>query len=195
MSLEMEIYLPQEDSYFFSEILENQILKLIQKNPDLKFLEIGCGSGIQLETALKCKIKKSNIFSLDINPSAVEHCKKLSFNSIKSNLFSEIQKQKNIPEKFDLIIFNPPYLPQDKSGLESDESKIATTGGFRGSEIINKFLKQAPKFLKKDGKIFLLVSSHTKKINWPENLKKTKLAEKNLFFEKLEIWELENNQI
>lgn len=173
------IYEPAEDSYLMQEVLNKQLPLLLKENSDLSLLEIGIGSGIQLQTAKKLKLK--NIFGVDINSSAVKHCKKLGFNCKKSNLFE------NIKGKFDLIIFNPPYLPQDK--LEDKESQIATTGGKKGSEIINEFLNQAKEHLNKNGKIFLLTSSLTNRINF-KNYKKKILAEKKLFFEKLFVLEL-----
>src|SRR3989338_3908107 len=123
-------FIPEEDSHLLSEVLKKQIPKLIEKNPDLKFLEIGCGSGLQLQTAFDSGVKTENIFSCDINPKAVRHCKKLGFKCVKSDLFS------NISGKFDVIAFNPPYLPLDSK--EPESSRIATTGGKNGSEIINK---------------------------------------------------------
>lgn len=175
------IYEPEEDSYFLSEVLTEAIPKILKQNSNLKFLEIGCGSGVNLQTALKAGIKKQNIFSSDINKDAVEHCKKLGFNSVQSNLFSKIK------EKYDLIAINPPYLPDDKK--EDKESKLITTGGKNGGELINEFLKQAKAHLNENGKIFLLTSSLTKSINWL-NYKKKLIAKKKLFFEELSVWEL-----
>ena len=73
---------------------------------------------------------------------------------------------------------------------EPEDSRIATTGGKNGSETINKFLKEAKKFLKKDGKIFLVSSSLTKGLNFL-GYKKKKIGEEKLFFEKLFVWELD----
>lgn len=176
-----EIYSPEEDSFLLSEVLKTKIPSLLKKNPEVKVLEIGAGSGIQLQTLKNLGVSKPNIFAVDINPDAVKYCKKLGFNCIHSNLFQNVQG------KYNLIIFNSPYLPDDK--LEPEDSKIATTGGKHGSEIINKFLQQAKSFLTKDGKIFLLTSSLTKKISWT-NYKKTKLAKKKFFFEELFVWEV-----
>ncbi len=176
-----EIYSPSEDSYLLSRILEKQIPKLLTKNKNLKFLEIGSGSGIQLQTALKIGILKENILSLDINSNAVKECKRFGFNSIKSNLFEKVKG------KYDLIIFNPPYFPENKK--ESVDSKLATTGGKKGSELINKFLKQSKKHLEKKGKILLLTSSFTKGIDFLDHKKKI-IGKENLFFEKLFVWEL-----
>ena len=176
-----EIYQPADDSYLLSTVLAEMIPKLFSKNKDLKFLEIGCGSGIQLETALNSGVKKENILGADINEDAVEHCKRLGFNCVISDLFN------NIKGTFDIIIFNPPYLPEDKR--EPKPSQIATTGGKRGGELINKFLKQTRKHLNNGGRIFLLTSSLTKGVDFSSYHKKA-LSEKNLFFEKLKVVEL-----
>ncbi len=180
------MYHPEADSYLMSRILKEKIPELLdaegdppgKKNPDLKFLEIGAGSGIHLETAFNAGIKKQNIFSCDIDSKSVEHCNTLGFNCIHSDLFE------NIEDKYDLIIFNPPYLPEHEHDKESD-----TSGGKKGNEIINKFLGQAKSHLDKNGKIILLTSSLTKGINW-NNYKKKLLGKKKLFFEELYVWEL-----
>mgnify|MGYP001573982244 CR=1 FL=1 len=174
----MLIYPPAEDSYFLSDILKNEIPELLKKNPDLTFLEIGAGSGIHLQTVLNLGVKKQNIFSSDMNIESVQHCNLLGFNCIKSDLFE------NINGNFDFIVFNPPYLPEDKYDKEKD-----TTGGKKGSEIINRFLKQAKAYIKKNGKIFLLTSSLAKDINFADYEKKL-LGKEKLFFEELSVWEL-----
>jgi len=177
-----EIYKPAEDSYLMSKTLKELIPELLKQNPDIKFLEIGSGSGILLETARELGIKESHIFASDINEEAVEHCKKLGFNCIFSDLFE------NIVGKFDIIIFNPPYLPRDSR--EPQDSQLITTGGETGSEIINRFLKQAENYLEENGKIFLLTSSLTKDIDW-RNYHKKLIGKEKIFMEELSVWELE----
>jgi len=176
------IYQPAEDSYLMSQILKEKLPKLLNENPELKFLEIGAGSGIHLETAKKLGVK--NIFSSDINPRAVSHCSLLGFHCIKSDLFEKIK------EKFNLIIFNPPYLPEDSR--EPKDSQTATTGGKKGTEIILKFLQQAKSHLEKNGKIFLITSSLSEKINFKKlGYNSKEIGCEKLFFERLYIWELE----
>ena len=175
----MLVYQPAEDSYLMQNVLETKIPILLKRNPCLSVLEVGSGSGIQLQKIKELGVK--NILSCDVNSDAVKECKRIGFNCVNSNLFS------NIKDKYDIIIFNPPYLPENID--EPQDSRIATTGGKFGSEVINKFLFQAKKHLKSNGKIFLLTSNLTKKINW-QNFKKKKIAEKKLFFEKLFVWEL-----
>jgi len=179
-----EIYQPAEDSYLMSYYLEKVLSVLTRKNPNLKFLEIGVGSGIQLETASKAGIRKENILGIDINHKSVEHCINLGFKCIQSDLFNKIPKQ-----TFDIIVFNPPYLPKDKK--EPKSSRTATTGGKRGNEVTKEFLKQAKNYLEKDGGIFLITSSLAEKIDFESlGYKSKKIAEKKLFFESLSLWEL-----
>ncbi|MBD3247479.1 methyltransferase, partial [Candidatus Pacearchaeota archaeon] len=180
------IYQPAEDSYLLDKVLKKEIPKLLKDNPNLGFLEIGAGSGILLETAKELGIKPKNIFATDINQTAVKHCQDQGFNCILSDLFEEVEGQYNI------IIFNPPYLPEDSQGLEPEESQLATTGGALGSELINKFLEQAKEYLEEgedNGRIFILTSSLTKGIDW-KNYKKKLIGKENLFMEDLFVWEL-----
>ncbi len=177
--MDNEVYTPEDDSFFLVSILEREIPKLLNKNKSLKVLEVGSGSGIQLKTLKNLNVK--NIQAADINKKAVALCKKLGFNVIQSNLFQKIKKT----EKYDLIIFNPPYLPQHKY----DNKQKDTTGGKKGNETINLFLKQAKSHLNNSGKIFLLTSSFTPVLGF-KGYKKKILDEKQIFFEKLYVWEL-----
>lgn len=177
------IYQPSEDSFLMSNILKQNLPLLLANNPNLKFLEIGTGSGIHLQTAFNSGVKRENIFSSDINKNSVLHCSSLGFNCIYSDLFEKING------KYDLIIFNPPYLPEDKQ--EPKSSRVATTGGKKGSEIILRFLHQAKNHLNKEGKIFLITSSLSEEINFEESGYNAKeIGCEKLFFERLCIWEL-----
>jgi len=176
----MTVYEPREDSYLLSETIKNH-LKDVSKSSFI--LDMGSGSGIQAKTCKDLGFK--NIIAADINAEAVKHLKKQKLNATKSNLFS------NIKDKFDIIIFNPPYLPEDKR--EPEDSRIQTAGGKKGYEIIVKFLKQSKTHLNKDGKIFLLFSTlsnpkiikkYAKKFNYKYDL----LNKKKLFFEKLYVY-------
>jgi release factor glutamine methyltransferase len=179
------IYQPAEDSYLMSRILKEQIPILLEKNSDLKFLEIGAGSGIHLETAYNAGIKKENIFSSDINKDSVVHCNSLGYNCVYSDLFE------NIEGKYDIIIFNPPYLPEDSR--EPKDSRISTTGGSKGDEIILRFLNYAKNYLEKDGRIFLITSSLSKQIDFMElGYEAIEVGCEKMFFERLCIWELKS---
>ncbi len=174
------IYSPSDDSYLFAETI-----KKYAKNKSL--LDIGSGSGIIAETALKAGAK--SVLASDINPESIKLLKSKGVPAVKSDLFSKIKG------KFDIITFNPPYLPQDKR--EDKESRRATTGGKEGDETIIKFLKQVKSHLNNNGFILIIMSNLTPKVKIINLLKKLKyknsiISQKSLFFEKLEVWKIEN---
>ena len=165
------LYEPSDDSF----LLQEQVRKYAKG----KVLDIGTGTGILAKTALE---KTKDVLAVDINEEAVKHCKKLNINCIKSDLFEKVKG------KFDLIIFNPPYLPEDNINLEDNLNHI---GGKKGNEILERFFSQAKEHLKKDGKILVLFSSLTPNINniiKKYNFKFKKLSEKSFFFEKLYVY-------
>ncbi|MEM4326485.1 MAG: methyltransferase [Candidatus Pacearchaeota archaeon] len=182
--MEYEIYQPAEDSYLMIKAMEIEIPKFINRFGILRLLEIGSGSGILLEAANSLGIKKENILGSDINKKAVECCRKLGFKCILSDLFESIPKQ-----KFDFIIFNPPYLPLEER--EPDVSKISTTGGKKGNELTLKFLKQCKRYLSDNGVILLITSSLSKRIDFKKlGFKTKKVLSQNLFFEEITVWKL-----
>lgn len=174
------IYSPADDSF----LLQTQVKKYSKGK---KVLDMGSGSGILAKTAKAAGAK--SVVALDVDDESVNYLKSQNLEAIKSNLFSNVKPK----EKFDLIIFNPPYLPLDSR--EDKESRKTTTGGKRGDEIILIFLKKAEEHLEDKGIILLLFSSLTPRERINELLKNRGLsfkiiASKKLFFEKLEVWEI-----
>jgi release factor glutamine methyltransferase len=66
-----------------------------------------------------------------------------------------------IKNKFDLIIFNPPYLPTEEGEREKGWINAALDGGIDGRNVIYRFLEDAKRCLDKRGKILMIVSSLT----------------------------------
>ena len=169
------IYGPREDSFLLQKIVKQEV-----KSTD-KVLDMGTGSGIQAITA--SEISKDTT-AVDINPECINQLNNSRIKVIQSNLFE------NVEGKFDLIIFNPPSLPKDPN--EPEDSALATTGGEKGSEIIEEFLKQAKEHLTKDGRILLLYSSlsgNTEEIA-KKNYSFKILAEESFDFEKIYVAKL-----
>lgn len=178
----MAIYEPAEDSYLLQHVLRKQVSLLLEKNPFLRVLEIGPGSGILLEECRDAGVRE--LSAVEKDSLAAKHCQKLGFKCANKD-FQTFFSSKD--QKYDLIYCNPPYLPEDKR--EPIDSRHATTGGKKGGEWTNKFLKETRSHLTKNGRIYLLLSSLTKGVEW-EGWKRKKLAEKKLFFEKLTVYEL-----
>ena len=138
------VYKPREDSF----LLKKELIKYIQKNNPKSVLDMGTGSGIQAITTKEADIDK--VVASDINPEAIKcakiNSKNLDISFIQSDLFS------NIYEKFDLIVFNTPYLPPEPP-LDPQWSG--------GKVFIEKFLSEAKKYLNPKGKILFVHSSES----------------------------------
>ncbi|MEK6853878.1 MAG: methyltransferase, partial [Nanoarchaeota archaeon] len=107
----------------------------------------------------------------------------------KSDLFS------NVKGTFDTIIFNPPYLPQDK-GI-SDETIY---GGKKGHETLHRFISSCCCYLKADGIILIVFSSRTNKqkvdgIIEANCLEFEELQQKHIFFETLYAYLIRKSQL
>lgn len=139
-----EVYGPREDSFLLQRIVADIC---ISRKPK-KVLELGTGTGIQAITAKLSGAK--DVLAVDINPKAVSLAKrnaKLNNANIvvkQSDLFSKVRG------KFDLIIFNPPYLPLEPP------LDVQWSGG---REFIEAFLEEAELYLKKNGSIVFVFSS------------------------------------
>ena len=168
------IYEPADDSFLLA--------KYVKKYAFGKVLDLGCGGGIQSLSALE---NTEDVLAADVSKEAVDYCNKKGINAICSDLFS------NINEKFDFIIFNPPYLPKDDVDRELS---IALSGGEKGNELIERFLKDAKKYLKKNGKILIVFSSLTPdvlKLFKKYNYKFKKLDQLSFFFERIYVYLVE----
>jgi release factor glutamine methyltransferase len=182
-----EVYEPAEDSFLFAENIE--------VTEDKAVLDLGTGSGILAVLAAK---KAASVIAVDVNPFAVRCAKtnaklnrvkdKLSF--IQANLFSAF----DIETKFDVILFNAPYLPSEKREAATWIGR-SWAGGVNGREVVDRFILEVPKYLKSNGQILLMQSTLTgvqETINGFSvvNLKATvKATQKLPFFETLTLIE------
>jgi release factor glutamine methyltransferase len=136
------VYEDREDSWLLQ--------KEVEKHANGKFvLDVGCGTGIQGITA--CKTGARKVICTDVNPKACFLTRK---NAELNNCHIDVVCGKLLEffkgVKFDLIVFNTPYLPSGED--------IQWSGG---KELIREFLEQASNFVNKGGEILLVFSSLT----------------------------------
>jgi len=144
---------------------------------------MGSGSGI---IAKECLKYSNEVTAVDIEKEVIDHLGKIKdLKVIQSDLFF------NVTGQFDIIFFNPPYLPKE------NPNDISLDGGKHGYEIILRFLNQARNHLNKHGKIILLFSSHSNKEVILREIKRLEykfkqIGKENLFFESLYVYEIKN---
>ena len=182
-----ELYGPREDSLLLQ--------KYVQKYSKGIVLDMGTGTGIQACEAAKPK-KVVKVYAVDVNPESIDYCKIWHPHSkivyLTSSLFDVFKDKKYENIKFNTIIFNPPYLPNDPN-----DKDVALDGGKKGHELICKFLNQARSFMKPKTKILLVFSSLTGKDTLDKFLSKkhfkfTELEKENMFFEGIFVYLIQN---
>jgi len=96
-----------------TERLVDITLNSLEKIPEPKILEIGTGSGC-VSIAVSNKKPRANILSLDISKNALELAEiNAKSNNCKNINFLEMDFLNEIPDgRFDILISNPPYIPQ-----------------------------------------------------------------------------------
>jgi release factor glutamine methyltransferase len=145
------VYEPAEDSLLFAENLEVEAGESV--------LDMGTGCGILGILAAK---KACSVAAVDVNPYAVRCARenaevnnvggKIAF--VQGDLFTPLREA----AKFDVILFNAPYLPADEREANSWIGR-AWAGGATGRQIIDRFISEAPRHLKRAGRVLLLQST------------------------------------
>ena len=144
------VYNPAEDSYLLADNLE------ISEGQSV--LEIGTGSGI---VAMYASRLTDKITVTDINFDACELARRnFRDNGIEGieilfgNLFEPVKER-----KFDVILFNTPYLPTEDDDVIDDTINYAFDGGVNGRKVIDLFLNEVGNHLNDGGIVQLIQSS------------------------------------
>ncbi len=146
------VLIPRPDT----EILIEQVLKLVKNKNRLQILDIGIGSGCILMSILR---EKKNFIGtgIDISKKSLQisnvNGQKLRINK-RLKLFKSNIDNFNTG-KYDLIISNPPYIKKNNlKCLEKDigfEPKQALDGGLDGLSEIRKVINKSSELIKRSG--------------------------------------------
>ncbi|MHC1754673.1 MAG: HemK2/MTQ2 family protein methyltransferase [Methanosarcina sp.] len=147
------VYEPAEDSFLLADAA------LEEAEPGMRILEIGAGSGF-VSAVLKANIKGIRVLATEINPHAARCAKANEVEVIRTDLFRGL-KPGSQTASFDLILFNPPYLPTSEEEKVPGWLNYAFDGGTSGRETLDRFLSEVRNYLKPYGKILILISSIT----------------------------------
>ncbi|MDP7423178.1 MAG: methyltransferase [bacterium] len=143
-----EVYSPREDTFL---VIDNIVL-----TPNIRFLEIGVGTGLISIFAAK---RGAIVEGTDINPAAVGNAKHNTATNDVNARFHCGDLFEGISGKFDLIVFNPPYLPISEGDKLQKWEEEALIGGHYGVETSIRFLEKCPEYMNRDCIIYLVLSS------------------------------------
>jgi len=146
---------PRPETEELAEFLQSQIA-----NPKSEILDVGTGSGV-IALSLAKHFPEAKVFAVDVSDDALALAKE---NAVRLGLNERVQFRKsdlleNLPERFDLIVVNRPYVSmQDRHLLAREvlqDPEMALFGGPNGDEIVRRLIEQAPSHLNPNGLLAL----------------------------------------
>jgi release factor glutamine methyltransferase len=140
-----QVYQPEADTYLLLRAALHEV------RPGDRVLEIGTGSG----TIAAGLIGRAQVIATDINPHAASCARTMGIEVVRTDLAAGLRGL------FDLILFNPPYLPTLPEERLDDWLEYALDGGISGRVVIERFAAEADRVLAPEGRILLLVSHLT----------------------------------
>jgi len=133
LALHEDVYRPAEDTVLLAKAV-HQVVRRGQA-----FLEVGCGAGLVSLVAARAGAR---VTATDLNPHAVtllQHNAKqngLTVRAIQTDLLQ------GVPGPFDVVAFNPPYLPTTPAEYVPGPLNLAFDGGPDGNATVLRFAGQ-----------------------------------------------------
>jgi release factor glutamine methyltransferase len=155
------VLIPRPDT----EVLVAEALAEAKKNPAVRILDIGAGSGA-IPIVLAKKLPKADVTAIDVSPEALAVARQnaekhgVTVRFLEGDLFAPL----GADETFDVITSNPPYiaaedLPKLPIGVRQYEPKLALDGGPGGFVVFDRLIDAARNRLRPGGTLLLEIGS------------------------------------
>ena len=138
-----QVYPPREDTLLLLDAAFSEA------RPSDRVLDLGTGSGY---LAQRLAARVSLVVATDINPHACRVAAEAGVSVARTDLTAGIRGQ------FDLVLFNPPYLPTKPGERLDDWLEKALDGGESGREVIARLIPGLPRVLAPVGRVLMVIS-------------------------------------
>jgi len=153
-----EVLIPRPET----ECLVEEVLKCHGTNSqDLAIIDIGTGSGV-IGVVLAVEFPAARIVATDVSPGALEVARQnAAAHGVEGRMdFLEGSLFGTALGPFDIIVSNPPYIPDGvypllPSGIREFEPRGALVAGPDGADFHREIIRQGASRLKPGGRIFL----------------------------------------
>lgn len=145
---ETVVYQPAEDTRLLAEAAVGEV------GPRDVVLDVGTGSGYVAATV--ADEAGAGVVGSDLNPFAVRQAADRGVPVVRADLVAAFRDA-----AFDVVVFNPPYLPRDDDAAREDWMEVALSGGETGRSVVESFLDDVGLVLDDDGFALVLVSTLT----------------------------------
>src|SRR5688500_1255766 len=145
-----------------TEMVVDHAIRILDSKVGASFCEVGVGSGC-IAISILVQARLATAVGLDISQGAL---KVAQLNAEKHRVTERLALMESdtfdslTDDQFDLIVSNPPYVPDgDIDGLQAEvrnfEPRTALAGGPDGLSIIERIVGSAPRFLRGQGYLLL----------------------------------------
>jgi release factor glutamine methyltransferase len=143
-----QVYPVREDTLLLLEAALEEV-----RPPD-RVLDLGTGSGYIARYLVG---KAALIIATDVNP----HACRIASSEGGGVGVARADLTAGLRGHFDLILFNPPYLPTKPGERINDWLEKALDGGENGREVIRRLIPDLPRVLAPGGRLLLIISEVT----------------------------------
>lgn len=134
-----DVYEPSDDTFLLAAAVRDHV------RPSDRFLEVGCGAGLVALTAAR---GGAHVTATDKNPQAValtchnarENRLQARIQAVEADLLETADGLLEGP--FDVVAFNPPYLPTEAGDRVEGVLNLAFDGGPDGNAVVLRFARQ-----------------------------------------------------
>lgn len=145
---ERDVYEPAADT----ELL----VRSIRLREGERVLEMGTGTGV---IAIHCAKHGCRVTATDVVAEALELARENAHQNTVEVDLREGDMFDPVDGRYDVIIFNPPYLPTAPEDLTDSPLDKALDGGPDGTSVTIRFLEQLREHLADEGRAYIVVSS------------------------------------
>jgi release factor glutamine methyltransferase len=143
-----DVYQPAEDTHLLADAAVEEI------PARARVLDVGTGSGYVAATVRD--ETGADVVGVDLNPFALRQAADRGVPVVRGDLVAPFRE-----DAFDVVVFNPPYLPRDEDAERDDWMEVALSGGETGREVVEDFFDSLGRVLAPEGFALVLVSTLT----------------------------------
>lgn len=165
LKIDRRALIPRPETEILAESVIGHCRTFLSQRSEVRVLDIGTGSGC-IAVAVARFVKNSIVTAIDRNPDALDLARE---NAVSTETDGRItfenadflELDRNIfDHAFDIIVSNPPYVPEDEyAGLAPEikefEPRDAVSDGSDGMTFFKRLSETAPEFLRDGGWVFV----------------------------------------
>lgn len=154
-------------------LVENVIPHLLALKRQTSVIDLGSGSGA-IAVAIAKKVPTAHVIAVEKDENALQWLRKnIEANDVDVRIVAQDVSDALIGVKADLVVANPPYVPNDEDlpfEVKNYEPHVALFGGKDGMDVPRQFISAAARLLKNEG-IFVMEHGEGQKVAVEEALK------------------------